>query len=283
MPNLDKKIEEAVKIALEEDSARRDTTTALLVPRTLRGRASILSRARGVISGQVCAETVFRLLDAKVDYRPLIRDGGRVDEESVVALLRGPLAAILSGERTALNFLAHLSGIATVTSKFVERLRDTGVTILDTRKTVPGLRQLEKQAVIDGGGKNHRNNLEEYILVKENHLRAAGGIRRAASLLGKSLPAAEIEVTSLEELRALRKNRPARLMLDNFDPEEIKRALQEIGSWEGSPVQIEVSGGINLENVSRFALPGVDYISVGAITAAAGTLDLSLQVEEVDD
>ncbi len=267
--------------ALKEDAASNDLTTNLLVPGTIEGSASIISKGRGIISGQMPASAVFRLLSTEIDYRVVAPDGGRVEPGDVVSRIRGSFAAILSGERTALNFLGHLSGIATLTSRYVKKVSGSGVIILDTRKTTPGLRSLEKKAVLDGGGQNHRADLESYILVKENHILAAGGIERLPGLLGRRFSEAEIEVTSIEQLRLLRDNPPDRVMLDNFDPKTVRKALEELKSWEGTRPGIEVSGGIDLSSISTFVIKGVDFISVGSLTSAAGSLDLSLLAEEV--
>ncbi len=275
-------IEEIVAAALSEDRAAEDVTTALLVGRNLEGEASIVSRERGVISGQDCAAAAFRLAGG-IDYRELVPDGGRVCAGDTVASVKGSLAALLSGERTALNFLGHLSGVATATDALVNRIRNSGVTILDTRKTTPGLRSLEKKAVRDGGGKNHRSDLASYILVKENHVAAAGGFHKVAALLGRRLALSEVEVTSLEEIRLLESTPPGRIMLDNFSPGMVGEALLEIGRWSGTVPEIEVSGGINIDNVAEYAIPGVDFISAGSITSSARSLDLSLLVGRVID
>jgi len=275
---LSREIERCVAAALTEDEASADATTRLLVPGTLEGRAGIISRAAGVISGQECAAEVFRQLGGEVEYEAVEPDGSPVAPGALVSRLEGPLGLILSGERTALNFLCHLSGVATLTAAFVESLRGTGVRVLDTRKTTPGLRALEKKAVSDGGGANHRHDLASYILVKENHIASAGGLGAAVERLGEFLSGCEIEVRDPGELRALRDTPPARVMLDNFTPAQIGEAVAGIRSWKRVP-EIEVSGGITLENIGAYAIEGVDFISVGALTASAPALDLSLLVE----
>jgi nicotinate-nucleotide pyrophosphorylase (carboxylating) len=270
---------EAVKKALDEDSAAEDITSRLLVPEGLSGRARIIARAAGVISGQQCARAVFNMIDQAVEYVPAIRDGGKVEEGAEVASIMGSLRSILSGERTALNFLGHLSGVATRTAEFVERIRGTGVTLLDTRKTTPGLRLLEKRAVSDGGGRNHRPDLVSYLLVKENHIEAAGGIAAMLARMGPAVAKAEIEVRSLEELKALKEHPPERIMLDNFTPAKVVRAIEEVDSWGEARPEIEVSGGIRLDNIKDYAIEGVDFISSGSITSSAVALDLSLLVD----
>jgi nicotinate-nucleotide pyrophosphorylase (carboxylating) len=275
---LRQEIERSVAEALAEDEVTSDVTTRLLVPDTMEGRAVISSKGPGVISGQECAAEVFRQLGGEVTYEASVPDGSTVSEGTMVADLSGPIGRMLSGERTALNFLCHLSGVATLTAAFAVKVSGTGVRILDTRKTIPGMRALEKKAVVDGGGVNHRHDLASYVLVKENHIAAAGGIGPALEGLGDFLGGCEIEVTGLDELKALSASPPARVMLDNFSPGLIRKAVRMIDTWERRP-EIEVSGGMTLGNVSRYAVKGVDFISVGSLTASAPSLDLSLLIE----
>lgn len=282
MDRLRQEIERCVAAALAEDEAAADATTKLLVPESMEGVAGIHAKAAGVISGQECALEVFRQLGGEVDYTIVKPDGTAVSPGSIVGMIGGPLGQIISGERTTLNFLCHLSGIATLTAAFVEKVSGTGVRILDTRKTTPGMRALEKQAVVHGGGVNHRHDLASYILVKENHIAAAGGIGAALVSLGDFLSGCEIEVRDLDELQALSTMPPGRVMLDNFSPSHIRAAVKLVNSWERRP-EIEVSGGITLKNVKKHAIEGVDFISVGALTASAPSLDLSLLVGDGDD
>jgi nicotinate-nucleotide pyrophosphorylase (carboxylating) len=272
---LRREIELSVAAALAEDRAESDITAKILVPDSVEGMAQIIAREPGVISGQDCCEEVFRQLGGNAEYETLLPDGSRVTEGGIVARIRGAARAILSGERTALNFLCHLSGIATLTAAFVERVEGTGIIILDTRKTTPGLRDLEKRAVVHGGGMNHRRDLASYILVKENHVASAGGMKAALDLLGKHLEQCEIEVSDIEDLLELSKDPPARIMLDNFDPERTRKALGIVNSWKRRP-ELEISGGITLDNIRERAVEGVDYISVGSLTSSAPSLDLSL-------
>lgn len=278
MEGLSQEIERSVAAALAEDEAASDATTRLLVPDSLEGRAVIVSKGSGVISGQACAAEVFRQLGGEVAYESLAPDGTSVSPGMKVAGLAGPLGLILSGERTALNFLCHLSGISTLTASFVDKVSGTGVRILDTRKTIPGMRAVEKRAVADGGGVNHRHDLASYILVKENHISAAGGIAAALERLGDFLAGCEIEVRDIIELQSLSALPPGRVMLDNFTPAQIREAVEGVRSWERRP-EIEVSGGITLENVADHAIEGVDFISIGSLTASSPSLDLSLLVE----
>jgi len=277
----DSDITAVVETALREDTAWNDPTTALLVGKGTRGRAVIRARTAGVVSGQRCARTAFALLDRSISYGIDAPDGSSIRGGGTVATVEGTLGPILGGERTALNFLQHLSGIATSVRRFVERIEGTGAVILDTRKTTPGMRLLEKEAVLHGGGRNHRMNLAGLVLVKENHIAAAGGLERVIELLGADMGKAEIEITSLDELRMLRGARPARIMLDNFTPEEAEEAMEELKGWEDRP-EIEVSGGVTIETVRSYALLGVDFISIGSITASARALDMSLVVDGVE-
>lgn len=280
MSPADETVRGLVRMALEEDRAFEDRTTALLVPEGAMGLARIIARERGVVSGQECAAEAFRLMDEGAEYRETVPDGGKVDEGCEVAVVEGRLAAMISAERTALNFLGHLSGVATRTALFVEKVAGTGVRILDTRKTIPGLRALEKRAVVHGGGANHRPDLASYVLVKENHIASAGGIARLAGALGGELRGAEVEVASFEQLEALRSDPPGRIMLDNFSPDGVVEAVAIIAGWSGRRPEVEVSGGMTLERIARYAVPGVDMISVGSLTSSAGSLDLSMLIDE---
>lgn len=265
---------------MREDAAERDITTGMLVGEGERGRAVIRARAVGTISGQDCARTVFSLLDGSISYDALKRNGSSTLEDGIVATVEGSLRAIITGERTALNFLQHLSGVATSVRRFVERVEGTGTVILDTRKTTPGLRVLEKEAVLHGGGRNHRKDLAGLLLIKENHIAASGGLGRVIDLLGARIEEAEIEVTSLEELKKLRGKHPWRIMLDNFTQDGVREAMEELRGWDPRP-EIEVSGGVTIESAGSYAALGVDYISIGSITASAPALDMSLIVEGV--
>jgi nicotinate-nucleotide pyrophosphorylase (carboxylating) len=271
-----------VKAALAEDAARKDVTTRLLVEAVRLGDACIRAKAPGVVSGHVPAQEVFKALDPSIAYSAVAPDGASIQRGAVVTRVYGHVRAILSAERTALNFLQHLSGVATAAAAFAARVKGTGVVILDTRKTTPGLRLLEKAAVVHGGGLNHRRDLASMILVKENHIAAAGGLAAVLGKLGAAnLAVAEIEVASLEELRALREMPPKRVMLDNFEPETVREAIAELKGWTAVP-EVEVSGGMNLDNVAAFAIPGVNFISIGALTSQAAIVDMSLDIEGVD-
>ena len=283
MEDREKTLAEIVRRALAEDAARKDVTARLLVEGSRMGDAIIRAKAPGVVSGHEAAAAVFKALDESIAYSPAVADGSSVAKGGAVARLYGHVRAILSGERTALNFLQHLSGIATLTAAFVERVGGTGAVILDTRKTTPGLRALEKMAVVHGGGRNHRANLEDMVLVKENHITAAGGLASVLKKLGTDgLRDAEIEVASMAELRMLRETPPRRVMLDNFTPELVTEAVAEVKTWAPRVPEIEASGGIHLDSVARYASAGVGYISVGSLTSQAPVLDMNLRLEGTD-
>ena len=276
--------EELVDAALAEDVGDGDRTVAWTVPEGATGRAVILSRARGVIYGADVARSVFRRVDPSVHIGIRIADGDAVERDDVVLEVSGRLASILTAERTALNFLGRLSGVATAARQYVSAVEGTGCRIADTRKTTPGWRALEKAAAAAGGAMSHRAGLYDMVLIKDNHIRSAGGVSKA---LAAALPSArdqgievEIEVTDLDELREALAAGPDRIMLDNMSPDVLRDAVNIVRrSGDDAPL-LEASGGIDLESVRRVAETGVDYISVGAITHSAPTLDLSLQVVE---
>ncbi|HMA76238.1 MAG TPA: carboxylating nicotinate-nucleotide diphosphorylase [Candidatus Krumholzibacteriaceae bacterium] len=270
-----------IRAAFDEDDVNNDITTAIFVDSDTSGSAEIIAKREGVISGQECSESVFSFVDDSLIYSPGVEDGVRVQKGDIVAVVEGTVSSILSAERLALNFLGHLSGVATETASFSQKVRGSGIRILDTRKTTPGMRFVEKKAVRDGGGENHRSNLSEMVLVKENHIAIAGGLANILDLLGEErLKKAEIEVGSLDELSLLLKNPPARIMLDNFTPDMVERAVGEVEKCCGERPEIEVSGGISLDTIDDYLIPGVNYISVGSITSSAPALDLSLIIGE---
>jgi nicotinate-nucleotide pyrophosphorylase (carboxylating) len=269
------------KNALNEDKAWQDVTTAALVPPDQKGRGVIIAREEGVLAGLPMAEAVFKAVDPSLQWRPLVAEGSRLSPGQEIARIEGPLAAILRGERVALNYLTHLSGVATATARLVAAIAGLPVRIRDTRKTTPGLRTLEKHAVRLGGGQNHRLNLAAAVLIKDNHLaalRARGlGIAEALRLARQQAPPGmrvQIEVTSVDEARQALEAGAEELLLDNMPPQDMRRVVEMA---RGRAV-LEASGGITLENLRRVAETGVDYISVGAITHSARALDMSLEV-----
>jgi len=269
------------KNALKEDQAWQDVTTAALVPPEQKGRGIIITREEGVLAGLPMAEAVFKAVDPSLQWQPLAAEGRRLSPGQEVARIEGPLAAILRGARVALNYLTHLSGVATATARLVAAIAGLPVGIRDTRKTTPGLRTLEKYAVRVGGGQSHRLTLADAVLIKDNHLaalRARGlGIAEAVRLARQEAPAGmrvQIEVTTVDEARQALEAGAGELLLDNMPPEDMRRVVEMA---RGQAI-LEASGGISLENVRQVAETGVDYVSVGAITHSAGALDMSLQV-----
>ena len=253
-------------MALAEDVGEGDLTTDGVVPAAARCRAELLVKEPGVLCGVTAAARVFQTLDPAAAVEPLVEEGSASSRRPVaVARLEGPARAILTGERTALNLLGRLSGIATLTSRYVGTVAGTRAKILDTRKTTPGLRALERYAVRCGGGANHRFGLHDAILLKENHLRIAGGIGKAtAALAARNGTFLEVEAETLDEVREAIEAGVDRILLDNMTVEEVRRAVE----LAAGRVPLEASGGITLENVRAYAETGVDFISVGALTHA---------------
>jgi nicotinate-nucleotide pyrophosphorylase (carboxylating) len=262
--------------ALSEDMGTGDVTTAATVPDGTRATALITQKAPGVISGMQCGFMAFAALDPMVELERLT-DEGVWREGGPVMRVTGSAATLLNSERTALNFMGRLSGIATLTAKYVEAVRGTGATILDTRKTTPGLRSLEKQAVLDGGGSIYRIGLYDAILIKENHATAAGGVGvavRAARAAAPGLPL-EVECSNPAEIAEALDAGAPRILLDNMSVEELRAAVAQIDGH----AETEASGGVDLKTVRAVAETGVQFISVGALTHSAPTLDLSLILE----
>jgi nicotinate-nucleotide pyrophosphorylase (carboxylating) len=263
---------------LNEDIGHGDVTTEAVVDPDARGVARIEAREPFVVAGLDIAKACFEVLDGSVTWTTGSPDGSRVGDQDVLARVEGSLGAILTAERTALNLLQRLSAVATLTALFVERIAGTRSQIIDTRKTTPGLRLLEKAAVRVGGGGNHRFGLDDGILIKDNHIRAAGGVTEAVKRARNAAPhglVVEVEVTTLEELEeALNAGAPS-ILLDNMDPATVRRAVERVG---GEAV-LEASGGMDLDNVRAYAETGVDLISIGALTHSAGSVDISLEVE----
>jgi nicotinate-nucleotide pyrophosphorylase (carboxylating) len=273
-----------IDAALAEDVGPGDVTTSATVPADARGTAEITAKEDGVVCGLPVAREVFARLDPDIVFEADVRDGEVVAAGTVIARVQGPARAILSGERTALNFLQHLSGIATAVARIVNVLEGTDTRILDTRKTVPGMRLLAKYAVRCGGGRNHRKGLYDKVLIKENHLAAAGGVRAAVTRSRAAHPGLEIEVevTNLRELDEALAAEPDWILLDNFRPTRVADAVARISGWswkhKDRRPRVEVSGGITAETVRDYALEGVDFISMGALTHSARALDLSLDL-----
>ena len=269
---------ELIDRALAEDVGDGDLTTSAVVPEGSSARAAIRQKERGVLAGLDVARAVFQRVDPALRFIAAAAEG-EWREPAPVAHVEGDGAAIFAAERTALNFLGRLSGIATLTARYVTAVAGTGVTILDTRKTTPGLRALEKAAVVTGGGGSHRAGLFDAILVKENHARLAGGVGEAARRAVEGAPGGvtvEVEVETLAELEEVLDAGVTRVLLDNMGLPDLRAAVRSAGGR----AQLEASGGITLDNVRAVAETGVDFVSVGALTHSAPALDVSLLIEE---
>ena len=286
--SLNKHIQSLVKSALREDSCQRDITTVFAISSKLKGKGVIAAQEKGVLSGIEVAKAVFKQLNQKIVFKALKKDGSAFKKGEEIAIIQGSLRTILTGERVALNFLSLLSGITTLTKKFVEKVKDRRVEIKDTRKTIPNLRILEKYAVRVGGGRNHRISLSDGIIVKDNHLKAAGCIRHGrlnkkrftnlvADLREQSSLPIEIEVENLGELKEVFKYKPDIIMLDNFSIKNLNRAVSLRNKYYPK-IKLEASGGINLNNVRAVAGSGVDHISMGMITDSPQVIDFSLDI-----
>jgi nicotinate-nucleotide pyrophosphorylase (carboxylating) len=270
-------VETIIRSALAEDIGPGDLTTSAILDGTERGEARALAKSDLIVAGIDVFAASFRLLDPGASLRESVPDGTAVGRGDTVAVVAGSLSAILMAERTALNFLQRMSGIATMTRRFVEAVAGTGTRILDTRKTVPGLRILDKYAVRTGGGTNHRFALYDGVLVKENHIAAAGGIAAAVSRVRRKTPRTarlEVEVRNLEELDEALRAGADMVMLDNMDTEAMREAVRRVAGR----VPLEASGNVTLENVRAIARTGVDFISVGSLTHSVRAADISLLV-----
>lgn len=270
-------VREIVARALAEDLEPLGDVTSALLSAELLGSARIVARAEGVLAGSACVDETFRQLDTRVTVEWSTSDGATVEAGEVLAVISGPFASILTGERTALNFLGHLSGIATLTRRFVRAAHAGGARIWDTRKTTPGLRALEKAAVRAGGGTNHRGNLSEWVLIKDNHLADLGiaeAVRRARLRWpGRTV---QVEADRLEQVQQAIDADADIVLLDNMTPDQVVECVALRGG--SSRPLLEVSGGITLQTVTDYAGTGVDLISVGALTNSAPVLDIGLDV-----
>ncbi|MFH0847777.1 MAG: carboxylating nicotinate-nucleotide diphosphorylase [Chloroflexota bacterium] len=274
-------LEPIIDAALAEDVGWGDITTDAFIPPSVMGRGSLLVKAKGVLAGLPVAEKVFKRFDATLVFKPLVPDGSAVDRGIVVATVEGSLVSMLKAERTALNFLQRMSGIATATSQLVQAVAGLPVKVLDTRKTTPGLRLLDKYSVWAGGGKNHRLHLGDGILVKDNHWEAlkisgdslANAVARAKAMASMFIRV-EVEVKNIQEAREAVSAGADILLLDNMSVEAMREVVKEVKGR----VLVEASGGITIQNAREVAATGVDFISSGAITHSVKTLDISLEV-----
>jgi len=277
-----------IKKALKEDTGNYDITTNTIVPFSLKGEAQIIAKEEGILCGIDVAEATFRFLDKNIYFKPFKKDGSVFKTKDVIAEIKGRFRAILTAERVALNFLSLLSGISTTTKNFLKEIEGTKTKLMDTRKTTPNLRELEKYAVKIGGGWNHRKNLQEGIIIKDNHLKAANCIYRDQinenkiaefiSILRKNTTyKVEIEVENLKEFYSVIKQKPDIIMLDNFSLKDISTAVRYRNVYFPK-IKLEASGRINLNNVKKFARKRLDYISIGLLTHSPSTIDFSLEI-----
>lgn len=292
MEKLEKSVISLVKVALKEDIGSGDITSlACLEPNPV--KAIIVAKSEGVLSGLKPALLVFKMVDSAIVVRPLLKDSDRFSAGNTVIEIEGFDQTILTAERTALNFLAHLSGVATLTAKFVDKVKNTRCRILDTRKTTPGWRLLEKKAVVHGGGGNHRFGLYDMILIKDNHLAAAGSVKEAVKKAHAYLHSddlgsqfglkagdveIEVEVTSDQQLTEAIEAGARRLLLDNQSPDLLQQ-LVTLARRLNPEVKLEASGNVSLDNIAAIAATGVDFISIGALTHSAPASDFSLRVK----
>src|SRR3989338_3623611 len=275
-------IDSLVKIALKEDVGANDITTSALIPNSLKIKAEIEFKQPGVICGVEIAERVFRLVDENLRFLPVAKDGEWAEKGREIAYIEGIGSSVLIAERAALNFISHLSGIATKTKEFVDKIKGTNAKIMDTRKTTPGLRVFEKYAVAVGGGTNHRFGLYDQVLIKDNHLRILRDeplldiISRAKQAVLKKTTVG-VEVKNVAELKEAMKSKADYILLDNMSVEAVREAVAHKRKI-GSKIDLEVSGGVNLNNVREYAETGVERISVGALTHTATSIDISLDI-----
>ncbi|MFO7576237.1 MAG: carboxylating nicotinate-nucleotide diphosphorylase [Pelovirga sp.] len=268
-------VERIVRTALQEDIGLGDVTAAVTVPKDAVSRAELVAKEDFVLAGLDVAAAVFHQLDAQIRFEKIFVDGQHVKKGEVIAWLKGPSQQLLQGERVALNLLQRMSGIATQTARYVAQVAGTGAVIVDTRKTAPGLRALDKYAVRTGGGRNHRIGLFDGVLIKENHIAAAGGIAAAIASARAQLPHTlkiEVETCTLEDVQEALDAAADIIMLDNMSNEEMRRAVALI---DGRAL-VEASGGVNLERVGEIAATGVNIISVGALTHSVTAADISM-------
>ena len=279
---MQENIDRLILSALHEDISHEDITTKSVIRERTLGRIKLICRQNGVIAGLQVFERVFRLLDDKIKAEFYFKDGDNVKKKDLVGILEGDIGAILSAERTALNFLQRMSGIATNTRKTVELLRGTGIGLLDTRKTTPNNRIFEKYAVRVGGGSNHRFSLADGVMLKDNHIAAAGGVKKAIELAREYVPFVhkiEVEAESLDMVREALEAKADIIMLDNMSPDEMKKAVDII---DGRALT-ECSGNVTQDNIAAIIETGVDYVSSGSLTYNSSILDLALkELERID-
>ncbi len=273
-----KAIKPVIDYALNEDIGSGDITTSLLIPSDLEARATMVAKSSGVIAGLAVAEYIFRTLNPGIIWKTFVKDGDKVDKGDLLLEISGSYRALLTGERLALNFLQRMSGIATLTAECVSTISGYNAKILDTRKTVPGLRLLDKYAVLMGGGTNHRIGLYDMVLIKDNHIKVAGGITRAVSQIKKGLASGiqiEVETTNLEEVHQALDSGVDIIMLDNMTTDVMAECVKIIAGR----AKVEASGNMTIERLKQVAATGVDYISIGALTHSVMAFDISMNIE----
>jgi nicotinate-nucleotide pyrophosphorylase (carboxylating) len=268
-------LQEIIERALQEDIGQGDVTTDSIVPQGINLKGKFIVKAEGILAGMEVVRLCFQQLDSQIAFDPVVDDGSRVLPGEIFATIRGPGRGILSGERVALNFLQRMSGIATLTHRFVQAVAGTGAIILDTRKTAPGLRVLDKWAVVLGGGQNHRFGLDDMVLIKENHIAAAGSMTAAVEKIRNNLQKnlfIEVEVKNIGELKEALPLKVDRILLDNMSPDEMRKAVK----ITNRQIPLEASGNVGLDNIAAIAETGVQFISVGELTHTVKALDISL-------
>jgi nicotinate-nucleotide pyrophosphorylase (carboxylating) len=268
-----------IGIALKDDVGDGDITTNSIVPAEIRRKAKMVAKADGVIAGLPVAEMVFRKLDPDLIWKELVKEGDKVKKGDVLVEFRGSYRSLLTGERTALNFLQRLSGIATMAAKYADEVKDFNTTILDTRKTLPGFNRLDKYAVKTGGASNHRHGLHDMVMIKDNHIEVAGGITAAVLAVRSNISHGikiEVETTTLAQVQEAIDVKADIIMLDNMDIETMRNGIELIAGR----AKVEASGNITLERLREIAATGVDFISVGALTHSVIALDISQRIED---
>ncbi|MDD2303669.1 MAG: carboxylating nicotinate-nucleotide diphosphorylase [Prolixibacteraceae bacterium] len=280
---MNKKVKEAaiilIDLALKDDVGEGDITTDNIVPSELRRKAKMVAKSDGVVAGLPVAEMVFRKLDQDLTWNELTPDGTKVKKGDVLVEFEGTYRALLTGERTALNFLQRLSGIATMSAIYADAVKDFQTVILDTRKTLPGFNKLDKYAVKTGGASNHRLGLHDMAMIKDNHIEVAGGITAAVKAVRSSVEHGikiEVETTTLEQVQEAIDSKADVIMLDNMDLETMRKGVQLIAGR----AKVEASGNITLERLRDVAATGVDYISIGALTHSVSAMDISQRIED---
>jgi len=271
-------IKSVIEYALNEDIGNGDITTNSLIPIDLQTKATMVAKSTGVIAGLAVAEYVFRTFSSDITWKTFVNDGDKVSKGDLIVEISGSYRALLTGERVALNFLQRMSGIATMTANYVETLKDYKTQILDTRKTVPGLRLLDKYAVKMGGGTNHRIGLYDMVLIKDNHIKIAGGITNAVTQIKKNLPSGikvEVETTTIKEVKEALAAGVDIIMLDNMSNSTMAESVKIIGGQ----AKVEASGNMTMERLKEVAATGVDFISIGALTHSVAAFDISMNIE----